>query len=57
MDENDNTPSFEKDHYYLRVLENTVNVSLMFIKANDRDKGENGTITYSLIFNGMYVSY
>ncbi|XP_067685579.1 protocadherin Fat 4-like [Haliotis asinina] len=49
-DENDNSPRFltVREQHVFSVQENSVNVFVARIMAEDKDAGENGTITYSI---------
>ncbi|XP_069510259.1 protocadherin gamma-A6-like isoform X21 [Ambystoma mexicanum] len=48
-DENDNPPLFDQLSYTVYVMENTnVGASIFRVKATDRDRGQNGKITYSI---------
>ncbi|XP_053092854.1 protocadherin alpha-2 isoform X11 [Pangasianodon hypophthalmus] len=50
VDVNDNTPTFSKQLYKVRVSENTpVGTTLIKLEATDLDEGVNGEIVYSLI--------
>ena len=49
LDANDNSPVFQKDPYFVQVLENTEKYSVIIrVVASDEDAGENGRVTYSL---------
>jgi len=49
LDNNDNSPKFDKDIYYVDIQENNfINTTLLQIFANDSDIGENGRVTYEL---------
>lgn len=50
QDANDNAPVFEQSHFVASVSENaSLNTKFKQITASDRDSGENGRITYSLL--------
>ncbi|KAK1169607.1 hypothetical protein AOXY_G8441 [Acipenser oxyrinchus oxyrinchus] len=49
LDENDNSPAFEKDSYHLEVPENQEPVALFTMKAMDHDAGENGRVEYKIV--------
>ena len=49
LDENDHAPTFEDSCYPMFVPENTDLSALHQFIATDRDAGENGAITYSLV--------
>ncbi|XP_069825399.1 protocadherin gamma-B2-like isoform X32 [Dendropsophus ebraccatus] len=47
-DANDNFPVFTHEVYRMNVSENTpVNTTILIVRANDRDEGVNGQVTYS----------
>ncbi|XP_043925474.1 protocadherin-12 [Protopterus annectens] len=49
VDENDNPPVFEKNHYLVTVFENYLYHSpLLIVKAHDADEGMNAKVTYSV---------
>jgi hypothetical protein len=49
LDNNDNTPKFDRDIYYVDIQENNfLNTTLLQIFANDSDIGDNGRVTYEL---------
>jgi hypothetical protein len=49
LDNNDNSPQFDKDIYYVDLQENNfINTTLIQIFANDSDINENGHVTYEL---------
>ncbi|CAF1395310.1 unnamed protein product [Adineta steineri] len=49
IDNNDNSPEFDRDIYYVDIQENNfINTTLIQIFANDSDINENGRITYEL---------
>ncbi|KAJ8266248.1 hypothetical protein GJAV_G00128230 [Gymnothorax javanicus] len=51
IDINDNTPVFGKSLYKVRVLENVpLGSSIITLNATDLDAGENGRISYSLMY-------
>ncbi|XP_029297871.1 cadherin EGF LAG seven-pass G-type receptor 2-like [Cottoperca gobio] len=59
LDENDNSPAFTSNKYEGKVFANqTEGMSLVQVKAEDPDAGENGQITYSIDFgnNDGYFS-
>ena len=48
-DVNDNTPEFERSTYLRTVAEDVhSSASILEVKANDKDSGRNGQVTYSL---------
>ncbi|XP_049645214.1 cadherin-23 [Suncus etruscus] len=51
VDENDNTPVFQQPHYEISLDEGpeTINSSLVTVKALDLDEGPNGTVTYAIV--------
>ncbi|XP_075756135.1 protocadherin gamma-A12-like [Pelodiscus sinensis] len=50
LDKNDNPPVFNQTHYTSYIAENTPKgASIMMVKANDPDWGENARVTYSLL--------
>lgn len=50
LDENDNAPKFEKTLASFRVTETALNNTIIVrLNATDRDLGENGRVSYSLI--------
>ncbi|WAR00850.1 DS-like protein [Mya arenaria] len=50
QDANDNPPVFERGHFVFHVLENeSVNKKVYKINATDKDSGENGRISFSLV--------
>lgn len=49
MDVNDNTPEFEQKTYMRTVSEDiSSSASILEVKANDKDSGQNGDVSYSL---------
>uniref|UniRef100_A0A8C9VIE3 Protocadherin 2 gamma 28 n=1 Tax=Scleropages formosus TaxID=113540 RepID=A0A8C9VIE3_SCLFO len=60
-DVNDNAPQFEKKNYIAYVVENnSPGLSVLSVKANDRDSGNNAHISYVLDdteTNGLQISY
>ncbi|XP_019363367.1 PREDICTED: cadherin-23 isoform X2 [Gavialis gangeticus] len=50
VDENDNAPVFQQQHYEVTLDEgpDTLNATLITIQALDRDEGPNGTVTYAI---------
>uniref|UniRef100_A0A3B3SA85 Cadherin EGF LAG seven-pass G-type receptor 1 n=1 Tax=Paramormyrops kingsleyae TaxID=1676925 RepID=A0A3B3SA85_9TELE len=49
-DENDNYPQFSKKRYIVQVPENiAVNTEVVQVDATDKDEGNNGKVTYSII--------
>ncbi|XP_062332865.1 protocadherin alpha-8-like [Osmerus eperlanus] len=53
LDVNDNTPTFSKTLYTVRVSENIVfGTTVIILNATDLDDGENGKIVYSFIKRG-----
>lgn len=53
-DENDNSPQFSQASYQASVDENTpVGVSVLKVKATDKDEGKNGFVTYAIANAGM----
>ena len=49
-DVNDNTPKFSKKNYICQISENSAeNTPVCFIRASDKDEGQNGVVTYELI--------
>lgn len=47
LDENDNSPNFEKPFYSFNVNEETE--AIFYVKAVDMDEGPNGEITYKIV--------
>lgn len=57
LDNNDNSPRFDKIIYYVDIQENNpINTTLIQVHANDLDENLNGFITYELEKNNPYVS-
>ncbi|XP_056011143.1 protocadherin Fat 1-like isoform X5 [Ostrea edulis] len=51
LDDNDNIPKFVPDSYDIKIQEDIpVGTVVTTIKAEDRDEGENGRLTYKLIY-------
>ncbi|XP_061184166.1 protocadherin Fat 1-like isoform X2 [Saccostrea echinata] len=51
LDDNDNIPKFVPENYDIKIQEDIpVGTVVATIKAEDRDEGENGRLTYSLIY-------
>ena len=49
LDDNDNSPRFDKSIYYVDIQEkNLINTTLIQVHANDSDQNENGRVTYQL---------
>jgi hypothetical protein len=49
LDNNDNSPKFDKDIYYVDIQENNfLNTTLLQVFANDSDIDDNGRVTYEL---------
>ena len=49
-DINDNRPVFTKNSYSAEMLENVpIGYTVIIVTANDKDKGSNGMVTYSLV--------
>ena len=49
-DQNDNTPSFEKNPYVCSIDENSAkNSGVCFVRATDKDIGINGKVVYELV--------
>ncbi|CAF1211431.1 unnamed protein product [Rotaria sordida] len=49
LDNNDNSPKFDQDIYYVDIQENNfINTTLIQIYANDSDLNDNGYVTYEL---------
>uniref|UniRef100_A0A8D0BYG7 Cadherin-23 n=1 Tax=Salvator merianae TaxID=96440 RepID=A0A8D0BYG7_SALMN len=50
LDENDNSPTFQQQHYEVTLDEGpgTLNAILITINAVDLDEGPNGTVTYAI---------
>ena len=49
VDENDNSPQFEKSSYVAVVAENRkIGSSILTIRASDPDSGMNGKVNYSM---------
>ena len=54
MDENDNEPIFEKSNYTFFVREDASKLyDVGRVKAEDKDTGANGRITYHLVAGNM----
>lgn len=51
-DENDNAPTFSQESYTVNVSEELPPGEILKVKAEDRDVGDNGDITYSFIGSG-----
>ena len=52
IDLNDNTPTFSKPQYTLDVPEDTsLGTTVFTFLASDPDDGNNGLVTYSLLFS------
>ncbi|XP_010893089.1 protocadherin-18a isoform X2 [Esox lucius] len=57
LDENDNTPRFEKGHYEIFKSENNApGVYLTSLSAADPDLDGNGQVSYSIVENAVYGS-
>ena len=57
LDDNDNSPIFDKLIYYVDIKENNlINATLIHVYANDSDQNDNGYVTYELNdINNDYV--
>ncbi|UJR38161.1 hypothetical protein I4U23_030838 [Adineta vaga] len=56
LDDNDNSPKFDKPIYYVDIQENNlVNTILLQVHANDSDQDDNGRVTYEL--NDYFNNY
>ena len=49
-DINDNTPTFSQASYTASVYENYVEANVITVKAVDKDEGQNGAVTYNIVF-------
>nr|XP_044993449.1 cadherin-23 [Jaculus jaculus] len=59
VDENDNAPVFQQPHYEVVLDEgpDTVNASLITIRALDLDEGPNGTVTYAIVAGNIINTF
>jgi hypothetical protein len=57
LDDNDNSPRFDRSIYYVDIQENNlINTVLVQVQANDSDLNQNGYVTYELEdMNNKYV--
>ena len=53
LDDNDETPVLSSQVYDVTVPENTAGVALTTIIATDRDTGDNGRVTFTLLNNTL----
>ncbi|CAF3171824.1 unnamed protein product [Rotaria socialis] len=58
LDDNDNSPIFDRSIYYVDIQENNlINTTLIQVSANDSDLDDNGRVTYELNdINNKYVT-
>lgn len=57
LDENDNSPRFERDLYEISSEENQgIGALVLSVKATDADTGENGRISYSLLNSTEFLT-
>lgn len=59
VDENDNAPVFQQPHYEILLDEgpDTINTSLITIRALDLDEGPNGTVTYAIVAGNIISTF
>uniref|UniRef100_I3M2D2 Cadherin-23 n=1 Tax=Ictidomys tridecemlineatus TaxID=43179 RepID=I3M2D2_ICTTR len=59
VDENDNAPVFPQPHYEVLLDEgpDTVNTSLVTVRALDLDEGPNGTVTYAIVAGNILNTF
>uniref|UniRef100_A0A2K5K1M8 Cadherin-23 n=1 Tax=Colobus angolensis palliatus TaxID=336983 RepID=A0A2K5K1M8_COLAP len=59
VDENDNAPMFQQPHYEVLLDEgpDTLNTSLITIRALDLDEGPNGTVTYAIVAGNIINTF
>ncbi|XP_058433885.1 cadherin-23 isoform X6 [Marmota monax] len=59
VDENDNAPVFPQPHYEVLLDEgpDTVNTSLVTVRALDLDEGPNGTVTYAIVAGNVLNTF
>lgn len=49
-DVNDNDPEFENNPYSVKIMENTgTQANVVALRANDRDAGDNGVVSYKMV--------
>lgn len=57
LDNNDNSPQFDRSIYYVDIQENNlINTTLIQVHANDLDQNQNALITYELDHPNKYVT-
>ncbi|XP_045423872.1 cadherin-23-like [Lemur catta] len=59
VDENDNAPAFQQPHYEVLLDEgpDTVNTSLLTVRALDPDEGPNGTVAYAIVTGNIINTF
>ncbi|XP_041605191.1 cadherin-23 isoform X1 [Vulpes lagopus] len=59
VDENDNAPVFQQPYYEILLDEgpDTINASLITIKALDLDEGPNGTVNYAIVAGNIINTF
>ncbi|CAL8331130.1 unnamed protein product [Lota lota] len=58
LDENDNSPSFSRNHYHAAVAEGLpAGTAVLELGASDPDQGPNGEVTYSLEEDGSQGAF